>query len=639
MKISHNWLQTYFDEKIPAPLKLAELITFHSFEIEGVEKVGNDSVIDVKVLPDRAHNCLCHKGIADEIAVMTKQALKSRAAKAVETDRETKPDIKIEDKVFCARYMGRCVEIDPIKASPPWLKNFLTALGQRSIAPMVDAANLVMFDIGQPMHVFDADKVKGAITVRAAKQGEKITLLDGQEISLTPDDFLIADDEGPLGVAGVKGGKRAEVTPSTKRLIIESAHFNPIAVRRTATRLDIRSEASKRFENEITPELAPLAMNNVSALIKEICPEARFGPIIDVYLVKAVQTVIDFDPAYADQRLGMKVPRDEAKDILTRLGIAILEKDDRWSLTIPFERLDLRIPEDIVEEIGRIYGYDHIKGVLPEKIADPLVLAMFYLMEHIRSILISAGFSEVSLYTLVPKGEIEIAKPLARDKAFARKNLTDGLLVCLEKNVQNADLLGLEEIKIFEIGHIFSREGESVMLGLGAAQVKKAKGVSSEKVISATVSLLGNELRTPISKHKITADGLHTVTELNLDEIVKEFKPGVSYGDFNFEPASNNRYAKISPFPFITRDIAILVPEATEVRVVWESVLKGIKKAGALELLVRHSFFDMFKKGNETSYAFRLVFQSMDRTLTDVEANKIMERINEEIEMEKWQVR
>lgn len=639
MKVSHKWLQTYFEGKIPPPEELVELITFHSFEIEGVEKIGADSVIDVKVLPDRAHNCLSHKGIADEIAVITKKPAKSRVSKLVEVGLETKPEIKIEDKGFCSRYMGRFVEIAPVKESPAWLKDFLEALSQRSIAPMVDAANLVMFDVGQPMHVFDADKIKGAIRVRAAKAGEKIVLLTGQEIALTPNDYLIADDEGPLGVAGVKGGKRAEVTPATRRLIIESAHFNPVSVRRTATRFDIRSEASKRFENEITPELAPLAMNNLCALIKEICPDAKFGPIVDMYEVKASRTSIDFDPAYANERLGMKVPHDEAKDTLRRFGIGIEEKGGRWLLTIPFERLDLRIPEDIVEEIGRIYGYEHSKGLLPAKAEEPVVEPMFYFTEMIRNILVAGGFSEVSLYTLVDKGDVAIAKPLASDKAFARRNLTDGLAACLEKNVVNADLLGLDEIKVFEIGHTFSSEGESIMLALGAAQTKKTAGAKSDDIIAAALSSLEKETGAAFSKPNIIGKGNHSVCELSLDEALKSFKPGKTYKDLGLHRASENRYRKISPFPFIVRDIAVFVPHSVKQESVWQAIEGGLSKAGAGDLLARHALFDTFKKGDQTSYAFRLVFQAADRTLTDEEANKVMAAVGGEIGGRGWKVR
>ncbi|MEK7501799.1 MAG: phenylalanine--tRNA ligase subunit beta [Patescibacteria group bacterium] len=692
MKISRNWLKNYFDKPIPDANKLAEFFTFHSFEVEGVEEIGNESpavsllvetalprslcssedcsrpsdtasiadfIIDVKVLPDRAHYCLSHKGIAGEVSVLTGQAIKDlKIPDMLEATTEVgpmyKPSIIIQDRKFCRRYMGRYVENITVNQSLEWMKRLLEAIGQRSISGIVDATNFCMFDIGQPLHAFDADKIKGVIVVRPAKASEKMILLDGTEITLTTDDSVIADDAGPLAIAGVKGGKRAEVTSSTKRIFMESANFNPTAVRRTSTKYNLRSESSKRYENEITPELVSLGMNNICALIKEMNPEAKFGPIVDVYPVKAKQTVIDFDPAYIEKRLGVKFPFDEAKSILERMGIIIKGGDtSRWKLTIPFDRLDLTIREDIVEEIGRVYGYEHIKGILPPKTNMPVeILPAYYLSEKIKDILIEQGFSEVSLYTLVEKGDIETAKPLARDKAFARKNLVDSTMTCVEKNALNADLLGLQTIKVFEIGKVFSKEGERLVLSLGVAQVKKIKGVKNEsilvdalKTLKENISLFGNETKDSvvdiIDNPKIITKGNHAVCEIDLEEILKSIKlpAGASYKDLNFMPSSSNHYEKISLYPFIVRDIAVFVPESIQALNVWESIKKGIGATNAKELLVRHSLFDTFKKEGKVSYAFRLVFQSLERTLTDEEANAIMEKIYEVMKDKEWEVR
>ncbi|MGC9605806.1 MAG: phenylalanine--tRNA ligase subunit beta [Minisyncoccia bacterium] len=643
MKISRNWLQSYFDKPIPPAGELAELLTLHSFEVEGLEKAGDDDVLDVKILPDRAHYCLSHEGVAREISVLTKQPFEAgRNPPSPQASIDTKPTIKIEDPKFCRRYMGRYVELRPVEKFYVRSSRLLEAIGQRAISPIVDATNLVMYDIGQPLHAFDADKVKGAIQIRAAKEGEKIVLLDGRELTLTSADHVIADDLGPLVVAGAKGGKRAEVSDKTTHLIIESANFEPTAVRRTSARHDIRSESSKRYENELTPELTAEGMDNVSALIKELSPEARFGPIVDVYPNEAKQTTIELDPALIEERLGVKVPLDEAKGILERMNIIISEKGKKWQLTIPFNRLDLAIPEDIVEEIGRIYGYEHVKGILPPKADKPVaVLPMFYLCEKIKNVLVAEGFSEVSLYTLVSKGEIETAHPLAKDKAFARANLTDGMTACVEKNALNADLLGLDAIKIFEIGHVFTSKGESAMLSLGAAQVKKVKGLKSEAILTEAVRSLATALGSDIPAPKAISKGVHSVCEISLDEVLKSFKlpPNVSYADLKFTAASANRYKRFSQYPFIVRDIAVFVPESVQADAVWQSIGKGIENAKAAELLARHSLFDTFKKDGKTSYAFRMVFQSMDRTLTDGEANKIMEKIYAEMKEKGWEVR
>jgi phenylalanyl-tRNA synthetase beta chain len=701
MKVSHNWLQTYFDKPIPSADALAELFTFHSFEVERVERLRDstyrltDTVIDAKVLPDRAHYCLSHLGMAEEVFFLTKQPMKSnRSSKSILVSLDVKPTIKIEDPHFCRRYMARYIELNagkPLTAAQSFsqqMRSFLEAIGQRAISPIVDATNFVMFDVGQPLHAFDADKVKGAIVVRAAKKGEKIELLDssegpGKEIELLASDHVIADDIGPLAIAGVKGGKRAGITPSTKHIIIESANFDPTAVRRTATRLDLRSESSKRYENEITPELASPGMNDVSILISQGYPNAKFGPIVDQYPFKAVRTMITFDPILVEMRLGIRIPPREVKDILERMTIAIADEDGtgKWRLTIPFTRLDLKIPEDIVEEVGRIYGYGHIPGLLPpvSKAKVP-VLPMYYLSEMIKNVLVEWGFSEVSLYSLVAKGEVETAYPLARDKAFARANLTDGMMACVEKNALNADLLGLDSIKVFEIGRVFSKDGESTHLSIGLNKLRKYKNMDEwEKDLQISIKEIFTNLMNQLGiDSKSIEDGIHRleifsngkrlgqsfsqvavdtyiidngrisiwrvrggVLEINLDELLKSYKApsNALYSDLHFGPASPNMYRKISPYPFIVRDIAVFVPESIQADVVWQAIEKGIANASASGLLARHSLFDTFKKDDKVSYAFRIVFQSMDKTLTDDEVNKIMEKINIEMKGKGWEVR
>lgn len=642
MKISLNWLQTYFEKNLPSADELADLFALHAFEIEGIEKAGNDSVLDIKVLPDRAHYDLCHKGIADEISYLTKLSPKNRYVEETKAILEDKPEVKIENPDFCRRYTARMGEIGSNKArSPEWLSPALESIGQRSINPIVDVTNYVMYDIGQPLHAFDADKVVGAISIRPAKEGEKIVLLDGREITLTANDSVIADEEGALVIAGAKGGKRAEVTEATRRIIIESANFDPTAVRRTSTKYDIRSDSSKRFENEISPELAIYGMNNVCALLKEVYPEAKFGPIVDEYPRKPAKIVINFDPAYVEERLGIAVPIVESKAILERMGINIEEKGKVWNLAIPFNRLDLKIREDIVEEIGRVYGYDKIEGRLPEKTSkEPAILPIYFVSEKIRSLLSGAGFSEVSLYTLVEKGEIETLKPLAKDKAFVRNNLSDGMKEAVHRNALNADLLGLDQIRIFEIGHTFGKSGEKIKLAIGASQVKKMKGVKSEIIILDVMKILETEFGSLGSIKPLNPTPQISVIEIDLDGLAAALdKNKISFGRLGFGTISNDRYAKFSAFPFITRDIAVFVPENVEAGAVWNTIKKGIDEAGATDLLARYSLFDTFKKEGKVSYAYRMIFQSMDRTLTDDEVAMIMEKINSNIKENGWEVR
>jgi phenylalanyl-tRNA synthetase beta chain len=693
MKVSCAWLATYFDKPIPAAGKLAELFTFHSFEVEGVE----GDVFDVKILPDRAHYCLSHRGVAEEISVLTNVPLKkgnlaglagSVAGADVPISIDRRPVVTIEDPTFCRRFTGRFVEnIENISTSQSpdvSIASFLTAIDQRSISPIVDITNFVMFDIGQPTHAFDADKIVGDIVIRAAKAREKITLLDGKEYTLTPDDHVIADSAGALDIAGVKGGKRAEVTAATKNILLTSANFNPTAVRRTSTRLNLRNEASKRFENEVTPELAMEGMGQLSSLLEKSGGEKiHFGPIVDEYPFKAVQTIINLNPSYISERLGVEIPEKMIKDIVQRLGIEIDKKKAMagaaamWSLTIPFRRLDLTIPEDIVEEVGRIYGYEHIVGTLPilsEKAhlanvptISPAIPSTFYIAEKIKDILVATGFSEVYLYTLAPKGDIEVAYPLASDKAALRTNLAAGLSASLEANVKNAELLGLEEVKIFEIGKVFSKVSskdstdagltaykETLVLALAAAQVKKVKGRDGKLIISETLKDIGEALGFELPVKSLLSSGSNAVAEIELDQKAQKANdvhslvvPPALFAS----SAGKVSYKPFSLYPFIVRDIAVFVQENPPVAApdVWAEIAAGVESArvgavaqggtGGEAILVRHSLFDTFKKEGKISYAFRLIFQSMSRTLTDAEANAVMEKIYARMAERDWKVR
>jgi phenylalanyl-tRNA synthetase beta chain len=655
VKVSYARLQSYFEKPLPAPEKLAELFTFHSFEVEGVER----DVIDVKILPDRAHYCLSYDGIAEEVSLLTQQPIRKDRSSQVNQSQtlsvsiKSAPIVTIQDTNFCHRYMGRIAEGVSIANSPTWLSGTLVAVGERSINSIVDAGNITMLDTGQPLHIFDADKVVGAIVVRAAHQGEKILLLGGnandttekreagREITLSSEDFVIADDHGPLAIAGVKGGKRAEITPSTTRIIIESAHFDPVAIRRTSTRLNLRNESSKRFENEITSETTASAMDALSALIQVLCPNAKFGPIVDQYPVTPAQTIISIDPAYVSERLGINVPEKTMKDILSRMEIGIeIDTATKWRLTIPFRRLDLTIPDDIVEEIGRMYGYEHVKGILPkiDKNHPPALLRGYYAVEKIKDILVEAGFSEVSLYSFAPTGEIEIAYPLTSEKAFFRENLAGGMRVCLKMNMMNAELLGEGMVRIFEIGVIVSGGAERLVLSLGVGMSKKTKGVTSTGLIEAAVTAVSDTLSMP----KIMTEGMQSICEIDIQNLVDSMPAAKSARSEKYEHITSapKKYAKISPYPFIVRDIAVFVPESISESRVWSEIEKGIASVPeALNLLARHAIFDTFKKDGKTSYAFRMVFQAPDRTLTDIEANAIMEKIYAHMSAQAWQVR
>jgi len=620
MLISYNWLQRYFKNKLPTAEKVAEILTFAVFEIESVEKKENDFVLDMKVLPDRAHYALCHRGVANELAAALVWKPSSQVKTSQEKTAKTTPlIIKIENPADCRRYIGRRVESVKVQPSQQdWIEKLLAAVGQRSINNIVDAGNFVMFDMNQPLHAFDADKVKGAIQIRRAKKSEKIITLDNKEIALDPEILIIADDEGPLAIAGIKGGRKAEVTSATKNLILESANFNPTLIRKTSQKLNLQTDASKRFENDIPPAIAETAINELSALIAEIAGlETKFGELVDEYPKPLKLKVVQVSSDFVAQKLGVKISEKEIGNILARIGVV--------NGAIPSERMDLQIPEDLVEEIGRLYGYEKIpeKKLVATK-AEIVINKNFYWENRIRQILTKLGFSEIMTSSFRPKGDMEIEKPLASDKAFLRIELTDQIAVSLKLNTLNAPLLGLKKIKIFEIGKVFPKSGEETHLALN--DFTEAK-IVLEKILD----------------EKINGQVRGDILEINLGALIEKL-PKLKTARLNLaeqnlaeQKGSTLRFKPISLYPFIVRDIAIFVPTEITTEKLWITIEGGIGKEK--NLLANHYLFDEYQKADKKSLAFRLVFQASDRTLTDTEINKIIEKVTAAVSKNGWQVR
>jgi len=320
MKISYNWLKSYIPE-VPDATKLVDIFNHHIIEIEDTEKTSDgDIIFDMSILPNRAHDLLSHRGIARELAsLLDIPYIDPKLKYKVPVSKPTKLMKAIESSK-CRRYMGRVIRNIKVGPSPEWVVNFLESIGQRSINNIVDATNIVMFDCGQPTHVFDLAKVKDLkLQVRDAKNGEKITLLGGEEKTLSDGMMVIADYEGNvLDIAGIKGGVYAELTPDTTDIILEAANFDPISVRKTAQALNITTDAKKRFENDLSPELDPYGMLELSALIYEMCPEAVFEDIVDVYPNPQEKRKLSFRTERINSILGMKVSVEEIKDILKR---------------------------------------------------------------------------------------------------------------------------------------------------------------------------------------------------------------------------------------------------------------------------------------------------------------------------------
>jgi len=615
MKISYNWLKWYIPEA-PDATKLADIFTYHVAEVESVEvREDGDSIFDIKILPNRAHDLLSHQGVAREFASLLNIKFVDPTPKYKIPDSKPTKLIKTIETPKCRRYMGRIVRNIKIGPSPDWVVKHLESIGQRSINNIVDATNITMYDCGQPAHVFDLSKVKDLkLQVRNAKPGEKITILGGAEKTLNDSMMIIADDYGnALDIAGIKGGKYAELNNDTKDIILECANFDSTSVRKTAQALNIVTDAKKRFENDLSPELASFGMLELSALIAEMCPEAVFEDIVDVYPQKQEERKLSFSVDRISNILGLDVSAFEIEDILTRYNIKFSAQGgpaSGWEITVPPLRLDLAIEEDMAEEIGRILGYDKVKGNVP-KINLPRLPSgkagflpkqneIYLKILSTRNKLLSDGYSEVMNSTFCNDGEVSVLAS-ASDKNFLRTNLADGLKESLKLNKINSPLLGLDEVKIFEIGTVFKKSGEEMHIAYGDKKEIK--------------EMILEEFAEKPEKNSLTL-----------------LQP--SAGTFRLQNSSP-AFHMWSLFPFIARDVAVWVSDGISS----ENVLKVIKE-NAGELVVHGpELFDEFKKDRKISFAFRMVFQSYDRTLTDAEINQIMDKITDKIKEKEWQVR
>jgi phenylalanyl-tRNA synthetase beta chain len=605
MLVSRHWLQKFFDRELPTAEKLAQKITLHAFEIESVKSVGtdhgpSDEILDVKVTPNRGHDCLSHRGIAKEISAIltipiTHDPLGEVPTLAPTTDAV---EVTIQDPLLCKRYIAGYLRNVKVRPSPQWLKRNLEAIGQRSINNVVDATNFVMLNLGQPLHAFDASKLenregKYAIIVRTAAPGEKMTVLDGKEYILSNSMLVIVDayKNESVGIAGVKGGIPAAITEETKDIIIESANFDAVCVRKTAGMLKLRTDASTRFEQVLSPELAAYGMHAVVNLIQKVA-EGEVVGFVDHYPTRQQPWSVRITVEKINQVLGTTLTGAGVADVFTRLQFSNKEKEGLFDVSIPFERLDLTIPEDLVEEVGRIIGYDKIPATeLSTFLAAPAGNKNFYVAEQVRQDLAVRGYSEVLTSVFADRGERAVLNKVDSVKPYLRANLIDGLVEALKKNIPNKDLLALKEIKLFEIGTVWKSGKEEIVVGMISE-----KGKATEK---------------PLEEYSHKEPKQYEILPISTAE----------------------RYQPFSKYPCIVRDIALWAGGAES-----EKILEMITKVVG-ELCVRASLFDQFERQGKISYAFRLIFQSYERTLTEVEVNQIMEKISVSLKQKGFEIR
>ena len=638
MLVSRNWLQKYFDNELPNADELVDLFNTHAFEIEGLDKADKDSVIDVDVLPNRSSDCLCHRGIARDIATIISRPMKRDPLRENIPSWESPSDfsVTVENTELCPRYMAGIIRGVKVGPSPEWLKTALESMGQKSINNIVDITNYIMFDIGQPAHVFDLsllekdEKGNRNITVRFAKKDEKITVLTGEEYTLNETNQIIADGVSgtPLAIAGIKGGKHAEVTEETVDVVVEVANFDFVNIRNTSKQIKLQTDASLRFQNEPSERLPAFAMREAIMLFEEVTGGKLVG-VADAYDGSSENKPIDVTLTEINNLLGLNLSLEEVEKILIRFEWEFSRDGEEFAVTGPWERTDINIKQDIIEEIGRMYGYKNIKSKLLSEIdGDVKVNKNLYYSEKMQNALKKMGYSEVLTYTMVDKGMVEIKNPFASDKSFMRMDLSFGMNKALDLNAKNAPVLGLKEVKLFEIGTVFTKKAEELHLCVGVRAISRKQG-KAEKELENDVKEVLN-----ILDIKSNVKIVNGVCEIPLDNAINILQEPKSY-ELPHKWDTEARFKMWSVYPFVSRDIAVWVPKGTKNEEVLSEII-----GEATDLLVHHGLFDEFEKDEKKSYAWHLIFQSKDRTLTDTEIGDIMDKITAKINSKKgWEVR
>lgn len=632
--------------------------------------LGRDDVvfeIEHKSLTNRP-DLMGHYGMAREVAALCRAPLAKYDAAPVKGGKGIALSVSVEDAALCPRYMAVAVEGVAVAPSPAWLRNRLLSCGVRSINNVVDITNYVMLELGQPMHAFDADVLGSSIVVRRASKGEAIECLDEETYKLEADMLLITDGKKPLAIAGVMGGMGSGVSAATTRIVFESANFNPVSVRKTSTRLALRSESSARFEKSLDPENCDAALRRAVELLGELCPDARVAsPVVDEYPNPPKPVVISMAAEEIAAKLGADIPAEDAKDILSRLGFAVKENAKSLLVTIPSWRAtkDVSIKEDVVEEVARIWGYDRIAATLPSfPITPPAADPVRLFARRVRHALAAQGATEAYRYAFVapetltalgfdPASHLKLANPLAADRPYLAQSLVPNLFDTVAVNHR-----AFPTVSTFEIDRVFfggidgDEDGQGgtlpaqpYHLGVAySAHGDESPVVELRRQVESVLSEAGLDVsfrpvKEPAAwmhptrsadilvdgkKYGILAEALPEVaTKLGIDRRVAIAEMNLS--ELAPRPRGPAAFAPIPQFPDAKRDLALVVEES----VAYADLEAAARTASSL--LVAVDLFDVYRgKGvpeGRKSVAVHLSLRSGERTLSTHEVDEEVSKI------------
>jgi phenylalanyl-tRNA synthetase beta chain len=661
MKISYNWLKEFIDIPVDAQT-LGQRVTHVGLALESCVEVGDDRVLDLDVGTNRP-DCLSHLGIAREVGAIYGIGLRKPQFKLSEVPQRAADvaSIAIEDPELCGRYCGRYIAGVKIGPSPEWLSRRLEALGVRSINNVADITNYVMMELGHPMHAFDADKLEGRqIIVRRAAVDERLTTLDGVERRLNPSILVIADLKKPVALAGIMGGGETEIASSTTNVLLESAWFNPLSIRKTARTLSMTTEASYRFERGTDIEMASFACDRAAAMIQELAGGQLLKGTIDIYPRKREPVRITLRRERIARVLGAPVEDAIVNRIFERLELQPAQTPGGWTVEVPTFRVDLAGEQDLIEEIARHHGLDKFPATMPPSRGFGSLLPGERRVRQVRDTLSAAGYNEICTYSFsneqlerrfYPNIEpVRLRNPMTEEATILRTSLIPGMLATLQWNMNR----GTRNLQIYELSKVYWDGGERRTLILGACGSLRPASVHESAREFDFFALKGDV--------EELLQGFDIPVRLTTDNIPKYYHPGrfarvghmAIFGElhpsfaepFKFRQrvylaeidielllrsSTSHQLEQIPRYPGVKRDFSLLFERGTQ----YATVHRTIAEAGIAEV-VRVEPFDRMESGPfpDTKYSLSIsvVYQSAERTLTDVEVEGFDKKIIQSLE-------
>ena len=679
MRLVLSWLREFVDITSSAD-EIAATLGVRGFEVAGVETLADgDAVIDFEITANRP-DCLSVIGLAREVATAFDRPFVPPSEnddarvrlERLPAGRSDALTVSLEDEDLCPRYAAAVAEVT-VGQSPAWMAARLHAAGVRPISTIVDITNYVNIELGQPMHAFDLDKLAGAhIRIRRAKNGEVIRTLDGVERKLDSDMLVIADRDRAQAIAGVMGGADSEVSSSTRRVAFESAYFKPTSVRRTSKRLLLKTEASARFERGADIGAQVVAIARAAALMRRVGTGRVVGPVIDCYPSKRGPRQLHLRRERLARLLGARVPDVDVVRILTSLGLTVTPTADGWDAIAPTFRVDLLREVDLIEEVGRHYGFDRLDATFPVLTAaapppDPRITRD----RLVRRVLTAAGLSEAVTFGFIEakaaepfavdsRTAVAVANPLSAKFDTLRPSLIPGLVDAVGQNRRH----GRRDVRVFEIGAWFTPTSETRGVGFawtGSATGEHwsghsrdvdffdAKGIAEQVCTVLGVAVHAEPAKLPFLVPGQTAaltvvDGpargeaagiIGQVHPAIADARGLPAKDPIFAGELNLDllmrarGGASDATRPLPRHPFVVRDLSIIVSETLPA-----AIIHGTIQSAGRDLpvpLVAVSFFDRYQgKGvpeGAVSVSVRLTFQAPDRTLTDAEVQQSFEKI------------